>query len=1751
MTLEIEAVVSERIAFASHQNDVPLIRELRIHNKGEEKFENLKLEFVSDPGFIGAREWTIDRLDPGTSTHVADLDLRMSGQQLLELVEAVSGELSFVLRRDEERLAVHRVPVEFLARNEWGGLHSMPELLAAFSAPNDPAVEQVLKTSAENLRRTKKDPAIDGYESGSSKRVVEIISVIWHSIRSLRLDYALPPSSFEEQGQKIRSPSAMLKHGRGTCLDLALFLAAALEQAGLNPILVFTRGHALTGVWLQDEQFNALLTEDVGAVRKRFELNELLLFESTLLTQRPGGEAQQALQDARKQIALENEADFLMAVDIKRARMQKIRPLVFSVEPEEPATGDRQADSGEGLEPPELLVVGPARKIEEKPQSPETRLDHWQRKLLDLSLRNRLLNFPKKRKTAVDICCPQPGKLEDRMADGMSVRFQPLPRLAHAQGRSNESYARRGEGKNLDEAYAMEALERGEVVVDLEKVELDKRLVALYRGARTDLQEGGINTLFLALGFLSWKRPREDRRHRAPLILVPVELIRRSVRSGVKMKLLEDEPRFNTTLLQLLHQDFGVTLQGLDGKLPEDEHGIDVDGIWNRVRDVIKDIPDFDVVKEVVLGRFSFAKYLMWEDLKQRADQLSENSVVRHLLETPGQPYRSKVEVKFPVAQNLDRDYPPGECFLPMAADSTQLSAVIACDKGKDFVLIGPPGTGKSQTISNMIADQLAKGRSVLFVSEKIAALEVVYRRLQAVGLGKFCLELHSNKTRKLDVLNQFREAWEAALPESGKSWEEESLRQREMRQNLNSLGDKLLRKHANGLSVYQAIGEVLCGAGKIKLDFHWPSAESHDSEWLHQLEACAHQLELHAGKANPVNQRRFASVQHEEWSPRWEQDLAQTATNLATAASDYRKKAERLCEALGVRFELLSLHDAQALAKLAQVLPAGARVDLSFALRPGAEQVFAAAQESFDLIEQYQRQLQEVSVKYRKNPWHRLNTARLTRQWQEASDAWWPKSYFGKRRIRNTLMLLGGCDDRPDCERDLTCFSSLEKLEQRLQELEQNANQASCWKGVHTDTQVARDVLRNAQGVKSAVAALGKKPEDLINLRSALGKILSEASELLASQGVIGRACKEVSESWDSLQELLRVYQKQAGCETLSPQLLPGQDCPPGQDWLTALSQSMRELADQRGTLRDWCAWLRVRSEAARKGLGKLTQAVEQGKIREGEITATLAVNYRRGWLEKVVEEDEVLRSFMREEYEDLLRRFKDASTQYTRLTQDYIQALVHARLPDRDQVTKDSGLALLRRELEKKKRHRSVRVLMESLHKDLTRLTPCLLMSPLSIAQYLPSNQELFDVVIFDEASQIKVWDAVGAIARGKQVIVVGDPKQLPPTSFFDRADEEADEEVDVEGDMESILDECLASGLPKWNLSWHYRSKHESLITFSNHHYYDGSLITFPSPVTEDRAVSFTYLEHGLYDRGKSRTNRVEADAIVKYVVDHLSASDQPESIGVVTLNSAQQELLENLLDEARRKQGDLERYFNGSEAYNEPVFIKNLESVQGDERDIILFSIGYGPDIHGRISMNFGPINKPGGERRLNVAITRARTALRVYSSLHPKQINLARTNATGVRDLKHFLEFADRGKRALAEAVQGPGGDFESPFEEAVARYLRDKGWRLHSQVGVSSFRIDLGVVHPDNAGQYLAGVECDGATYHRSATAQDRDKIREGILTQLGWKILRIWSTDWWFNHEKAGDNLHKALSKALEKSRTAPQPPTPPPTLS
>ena len=609
--------------------------------------------------------------------------------------------------------------------------------------------------------------------------------------------------------------------------------------------------------------------------------------------------------------------------------------------------------------------------------------------------------------------------------------------------------------------------------------------------------------------------------------------------------------------------------------------------------------------------------------------------------------------------------------------------------------------------------------------------------------------------------------------------------------------------------------------------------------------------------------------------------------------------------------------------------------------------------------------------------------------------------------------------------------------------------------------------------------------------------------------------------------------------------------------------------FSEQREVLREWDANLARMKDLAAFNAGAEVAIEEKLK----EVVTVAAMNpraatsltrwFERAWYESIVEtalsERPALRNFDGQLHEGRIGRFKSIDRQSLEYNRGRV-ASAHRRrasrpnqLPSRlvrsdsdpgaDQIReRQQQLRVLKREIQKRSRHKPIRRLLNEAGRIIQDLKPVFMMSPLSIANYLNPDSVAFDLVVFDEASQVRPVDALGALLRAEKAVVVGDSRQLPPSSFFDRMvqsnDDDEDEDESVTADIESILGLFASRGAPSRALRWHYRSRHESLIAVSNQEFYDGDLVIFPSPDVgrEATGLRFHHLPDAVYDRGRSAANQREAEAVAEAVMEH-AVRTPTLSLGVAAFSQSQARAIEDRLEMLRLQDDSGEEFF--ATHPEEPFFVKNLENVQGDERDVVFISIGYGRDATGQVSMNFGPLNNQGGERRLNVLITRAKHKCHVFTNLRADDIDLSKTRSVGVRTLKTFLAYAETGVMPVDVPYES---DFsvDSPFQREVARRLESLGYQVHQEVASGGKFVDIGIVDPQHPGRYIIGIECDGASYHSSRSARDRDRLREEVLEGLGWTLHRVWSTDWFTNSERELGRTVEAIEETSRLTKNA-----------
>lgn len=1749
-SVAIDVELGSRVNFALQQNGFKIVQRLRVINTGYADLTDIEVRLHGDPVFF--TEWTrrIDRLGSGREIAIEGVDLQLSPSFLLNLTEAVRARILIEVRRADEVISREGHDVEILAYDQWPGAAVLPEIIAAFVMPNHPDIARILSVAADLLEKATGNSALDGYQSEDPRRVWAIASSIYRAVQVLDIEYVNPPASFEREGQKVRTPDRIMADKRGTCLDISLLFAACLEQAGLHPWIVIVKGHVFPGLWLREECSPIPVVDDASALRKGRDLGEMRFFDSSTVAVRPIADFDAACMEATRRLA--DDSKFWFAVDVFQSRnVSRIRPMagrvidaIFKplVQP------DAEAAAGSSAWTPAELPAGftgsSSRVITQRAtlEGPAARLDGWKRKLLDLSLRNRLLNFRESKK-CIPLLVPNVASFEDQVASGRTFNIDPAPARTETSAPSAGELLR---DINPQFREAVQShLERGRVHSLLSEAELERRLLAIYREARSSIEETGANTLYLALGMLRWfPNQTTSEARNAPILLVPLQIERHSARDRFRISIGADEPRVNHTLLEMLRHDFGIDLAAIE-ELPSDDAGVDVPLVLQTVRAAIREVPRWDVIEDAWIGLFSFAKFLMWRDLAERSGTLLSNPVISHLLTATGSGFDSGGE--FVSRQAVD-ERPPATTFCPLDADASQLAAVFSAQEGRSFALWGPPGTGKSQTITNLVAQCLATGKTVLFVAEKLAALNVVRSRLEKVGLGDFCLELHSNKASKTHVLAQLARALGSTRAAEPREWASEASRLEGLRAELNAYADALGRRRPPDWSAFQVTAELIELREVPRVRLAWPSVERLSREWLEETRTHVRRLAITGRAIGGPAEHPWRGIDQTEWSHSWQSAVTGATESLDTALVRVRESVSATEVRLGLTGRDWTLPSSELLDALAAKLlenPRPHRGLLGEVQWADAESVLKDA-----VANGRRRDLLRAELAERfSNELYALELEQLQSQLRTAEQSNRLLRWFRRRpvvralqAVANTDVRVGANDAREAIEKAL----EVEALHAKLDEGGVGADRllGRDWQGGIADwDRVERLIEWTAAVRRLAVQLSDGDVARRSTLLNAWAELACDGGELLDPGAPVGEDLHRCRAALDDLRRAWAEFRSAAKLDA-NRFVDGGEKC--RLDVLAGRISAAHSASDR---LREWCAWQDAQRQAEGSQLAPLIEAYERHQISAGELERAFEKSFRCWWLERVTEGEAPLRSFFSPDHERKISDFRKLDERMLDLAGPLVYSRLAASLPRTGaDPAASSEMGILLREIRKKARHMPVRRLIEKIPHLLPRLKPCFLMSPLSVAQFLDAELASFDVIVFDEASQIPVWDAIGALARGKQSIVVGDPQQLPPTSFFMRGEDEDDlDGVEIE-DQESILDEFLAAQMPELKLDWHYRSRHESLIAFSNQHYYENRLLTFPSPLTDGIGVVHRAVPEGHYDKGKSRTNQAEAQALVAEIVQRLRDPELSRySLGVVTFSQAQQTRVEDLLDAARREHPEIEVFFG--DGVDEPVFVKNLENVQGDERDVILFSIGYGPDQFGRVSMTFGPLNRRGGERRLNVAITRARVELVVFSTLRSEQVDLSRTRAKGVEHLKFFLEYAERGPRALlATATASAGAEFDSPFEREVCRALEAKGYRVELQIGCAGYRIDLAIVDPDAPGRFLLGIECDGAMYHGSRIARERDRLRESVLRGLGWNLHRVWSTDWWAKPAREIEKIEKALRQARLNPPGRPSPSLRPP---
>lgn len=1343
----------------------------------------------------------------------------------------------------------------------------------------------------------------------------------------------------------------------------------------------------------------------------------------------------------------------------------------------------------------------------------EQKLELARLELLDMGLRgNPLLSIPKTMKFLEVV--------EERSEDVFSIlvenrkamSFLPLPEVYESDEGEEEGDSLPSLREYLEDISGESRFGDRFLQTEQPADKLDTRLLKIESEAHTLLQEQGIDVLHLAMGILEWYEDPNARTPRyAPLVLIPVEMNRESARAGFTISYTDIELSPNLTLSAKLRGEFRVQLPDYPDEFTPSEY-------FDAVEKVIAGQANWKLHRDkMYLGLFSSGKFQMYIDLDPASwpsdAPLTKNPLLEKVLEAG---FRRDGELLGQIAghQHISE---PEKLHLVKDADTSQMEALIAAVEGANLIVQGPPGTGKSQTITNLIAEAVARGKKVLFVAQKMAALEVVKSRLDETHLGDSVLELHSHKSSKKAVLDSLKSSFAQgapSVPDRGYEYR----RLAELREHLDTYAAEISRPILNsGMNFLQALGEMLRlqkreslgSVNRIRFDLlkRWSSEDlDRATRTLQTIEA--YLREFGRPEANVFSKSALSRL-----SPSGEQDIRQ----LIDEAYQKLGALKADCKSLT---QLMRLPETETFSDIDLVYQAGQR-----ALSAPHLQGVKVSTQDWQLRRDDIRELvvlgRELNKKRESLDGVFIESALsadllpVRMGLAGRADKWW-RIFSGEYR-RAKAMLRGyvkeGLAGKPSdwlANVDLALkyqagvkrFSEIEGIGQLLF--------GAQWQGRKSDWDVLSRIAEWIFALYDEIGN-GELPEGLTDFLEANPDVRERSGDIEA----LADQSREVTGLLEGLAERLEWKE---GFSKAGP--------------IVVWSQNLDSWLENPDHLYAIVRFNQLESDIRSVGLEVILPELRGWRHSPDILVDWLKLSFYSGLVDTVYSESDRIGRFDRVSHERMIHEFRELDTACLNFAQEELVRKLHESLPS---FNAPGEMELIRREIGKKRRHIPIRRLISEAGNVIQQAKPVFMMSPMSVATYLPQGKISFDLVIFDEASQIPAPEALGAMCRAEQAVVVGDSKQMPPTNFFSKAVEISDEEADqsVTADVESILTMMQARGAPERMLSWHYRSRHESLIAVSNDQFYDNRLVFFPSSGAnrDARGLSFNYLPDALYDRGKTRANIGEAKAVAQAVLEH-SVKCPHLSLGVVAFSTAQREVILLEVERLRRQHPETEEFFQ-HHASGDEFFIKNLENVQGDERDVIFISVGYGRTASGSVSQNFGPLNGKGGERRLNVLISRAKLAMQVFANFRGDELRTDASSPFGVRALKVFLDYAEKGE---LPAVSETGKEPDSPFEIEVMNAIKSLGFDVEPQVGCLGYSIDLAIVDPGNPGRYLLAVECDGASYHSSASARERDRLRQGVLEGLGWRFHRIWSTEWFRNPTQEIARMQQAIERAIEE---------------
>jgi hypothetical protein len=1782
--ISIEVQTSAYLGYAQAFNNIPFIQQIKIESTELVDLRDVNLilrvrvqgQDICDEVNINIQHFNKYILFDETAFDLSgELRVKFEGAHLANLLRIDSlqpGEIEVELIHAGNQIAKQSHTVMVVPSRFWAwtsNQHRSIANLAAYVLHYHPVINQIVNIARSILAAQNVQDSFEGYQ-GDAASVERQVYAIYNAMLTLNLGYINPPASWEikqamfEQGQAgqiVRTPDQVVEQRQGTCLDTTLLFAAVLEHLQIHPIIFLIPGHAFIGYWRVPKHAPEVVMP-ISEIVNYIDTDMIGLVETTAFASSKSSFIDSQQQAKFGLVSHRNlQSPQSVIIDVHYAR------LMYAVLPM-PSVVHQPNGEITVINPPKVdyhvtLVGGNKSRstsIELEKNLPK-RVAQWRNQLLDLSLSNRLINFRIERNSYLQfpIQHDQIGLFEDIL----NVRDINVGYYLDEQWYDVFDAFLSDRGEIHEHQANISALLSKNATV-FAHVKPDRYLTTMRKFARTAkniIDQTGVNQLYLALGSLVWTTESTartlqsaDRRRienaegvpaseqpkantlrpgeiRSPLLLIPITI--RPIRKAniYAMSLDDSSPIMpNFSLLEKLSRELKFELPELR-EPAMDAHGYDIPGLFQSIRQRIaeEDRP-FRVDETCAMGFFDFGNYRLWRDLGDNWQHYVKNPLVNHMVHHQNEPFVSTAPIK-PV--NLDLDELAS--MLPIPADGSQLEAIRRALSKETFILQGPPGTGKSQTIANLLFAAIRQDMRVLFVTEKSTAAEVVYDRLASItgdqfpeGIETLVLDIHDQDSKPDAVKAQIARALEVSFTGDKSGYEAARRTYEQYVTSLKEYPEQLHKIGRFGYSMYTARDQLLVLP-------HTPEVPIPHSFFMD-----CNQTDLH--RVTESLKHVYDAVRNLGGATRNPWRFVGRSLTMAHFSSERRHGLREYLNDLYKTINVVTtlerpkqiIADIKTLVELdmLRMVTQPGSIDLSLAQK-------VAAPEHVSIRQKMREQLAQI---------HLWGAGTLELQPQAIDVVFRPlfnaiqvaeKSFFfgRERRVQQAkdavlgYLVRGGFDYYADYDEFLTAISAQQDL---LKDLRKNIRLHP-----HIDVPVtwnpliAQDihVLIDALDRYDALAEYVLKPNTSVpqHIQSLVLQCSNEERQHLT------RFCELVPMLFREFASDGKLQDEWANGESVVQQVIRSY-------------QQLHIDAAQNDflLLMRWVRFVESLAVLHEYGLHEFAQ----GFYQESFDARDAADMFMRSFLTRHIErlrQDASLDIFDGAQFDQNIERFQQSGDKL----RTYIAGIAAEEMLAlrRDYVRNHSGeVTNLRRELDKRRRQLKVRQLLSMHGETISALMPCTIASPNSIAMLLDVTKRPFDIVIFDEASQIRVTSAICGIGRGEATVIVGDSKQMPPTSVAEKSlfEEDDDEDLlDVVLDEESILTECVTAQVPSMTLTWHYRSADEMLIAFSNTAYYEGKLSAFPSPIVHHDTMSAVKFQRvsGQFIRrttdpntlgnivvpsstlqktsrrpSKSdllNTNPVEARAIYEYVVSLMTnPATQHLSVGILTFNEKQADLIESYILASGANETVMERFAPDYKHHATRGFIKSLETIQGDEADIILFSVAFSKNESGKLPLNFGPLNKLGGERRLNVAVTRARQQVVVFCSFDPEELRAEESSSRGIRDLRDYLMFAKYG--AEGSTKTNTSKIIRDRHRDDIAQVFRAQGFDVRTEYGLTEFKIDL-VISDTNLPHRNVAILLDGERWFKRTTVLDRDVLPLQILTRkMGWQaVSRIWLPMW------------------------------------